>query len=177
MSRTTLTGPQFQPFYAVELLLDSGPLRFWTGYDTKTIGGQTYNGIGGLLSISGIEEVTDLSAKSATVTLNGIESTSLGVAFTEPVQYRVCNIYFGLRDTGTVDQVFGGQVNTVDISDDGQTGTIQISVDSIYITLDRIRPRRYTSESQKSRYSSDTFFDWVSKLQDKQVVWGRSEDS
>jgi hypothetical protein len=177
MSRTTLTGPEFQPFYAVELLLDSTPLRFWTGYGTRTINGDVYNGIGGLLSISGIEEVTDLSAKSATVTLNGIESTALSVAFTEPVQYRTCNIYFGLRDTGTADQIFGGQVNTVDIADDGETGTIQLSIDSIYITLDRVRPRRYTSESQKSRYSTDTFFDWVSKLQDKQIVWGRKEQS
>ncbi len=156
-------------------MLDSTPLRFWTGYGTRTINGEVYNGIGGLLSISGIEEVTDLSAKSATVTLNGIESTALSAAFTEPVQYRTCNIYFGLRDTGDVDQVFGGQVNTVDLADDGETGTIQITVDSIYITLNRVRPRRYTSESQKSRYTNDTFFDWVSKLQDKQVVWGRKE--
>ncbi len=175
MSRTTLTGPEFQPFYAVELALDSGPLRFWTGYGDKTIDGNTYNGIGGLLSIEGIEEVTDLSAKSATITFNGLESVILSAAFTEPVQYRPATIYFGLRDDGTADQIFGGQVNTVDISDDGNNGTIQLTVDSIYITLDRVRPRRYTSESQKSRYSTDTFFDWVPKLQDKQIIWGRKE--
>jgi len=39
--------------------------------------------------------------------------------------------------------------------------------------------RRYTRESHagvrtaKGLSGSDTFFDWVTKLQDKQIVWGR----
>lgn len=177
MSRTTLTGPEFQPFYAVELDLDSGPLRLWTGYGSITIGGNVFSGVGGLLSVSGVEEVSDLSAKSARVSLNGLQGAILSAAFTEPVQYRPATIYFGLRDDGIANAIFGGQVNTVDIADDGESGTIEVSIDSIYITLDRVRPRRYTHASQTSRYSTDTFFDWVSKLQDQQVVWGQSEES
>lgn len=176
MSRTTLTGNEFQPFYAVELDLDSGPLRLWTGYGSITIGGNVFSGVGGLLSVDGIEEVSDLSAKSASVTLNGLQSSILSAAFTEPVQYRPATIYFGLRDDGIANAIFGGQVNTVDISDDGQSSAIQVTIDSIYITLDRVRPRRYTHASQTSRYSTDTFFDWVAKLQDQQVVWGQSEE-
>lgn len=175
MSRTTIIATEFQPFYAVELDLDSGPLRVWTGYGDITIGGNVFSGVGALLAVEGIEEVSDLSVKSARVSLNGLQADVLSAAFTEPVQYRTATIYFGLRDQGIANAIFGGQVNTVDISDDGSSGIISVSIDSIYITLDRVRPRRYTSESQKSRYSSDTFFNWVTKLQDQQVVWGQPE--
>jgi len=175
MSRTTLTGDEFQPFYAVELDLDSGPLRLWTGSGNLSIGGNIFSGVGGLLAIEGVEEVTDLSAKSARVTLNGLQDDIIQAAFTEPMQYRNATIYFGLRDDGIANPIFGGQVNTVDITDDGESGTATVTIDSIYVTLDRVRPRRYTSASHKAEYSSDTFFDWVTKLQGQQVVWGQPE--
>ena len=60
---TALAQPEVQPFYAVEFSFDSGTIRFWTGYGDRTIDGQTYTGTGSLLSISGMEEAADMSAK------------------------------------------------------------------------------------------------------------------
>ena len=87
-----LGQPEVYPFYAVEMLFDGGAVRLWTGYADRTIDGQTYIGSGNLLSISGIDEVNDLSAKSATVSLNGIASSIVSLALTEPYQRRVCRI-------------------------------------------------------------------------------------
>jgi hypothetical protein len=45
--------------------------------------------------------------------------------------------------------------------------------------LERANVRRYTRESHaavrtaKGLTGSDTFFDWTTQLQDKQIVWGR----
>ena len=63
-----LDDPEVKPFYAVEMDFDTAPVRFWTGYGDRTIAGETYLGSGNLLSISGLDEVNDLSAKSITLT-------------------------------------------------------------------------------------------------------------
>ena len=46
-----LTQPEVYPFYAVEMLFDSGAVRLWTGYTDRTIDGQTYIGSGNLFRI------------------------------------------------------------------------------------------------------------------------------
>ena len=43
---TALLQDDIQPFFAVELLFDSDPIRLWTGYGDKTIEGDTYTGSG-----------------------------------------------------------------------------------------------------------------------------------
>jgi hypothetical protein len=57
---TALAQPEVQPFYAVELLFDSGAVRLWTGYGDRTINSQTYVAAGTLLNIQGLGEVADL---------------------------------------------------------------------------------------------------------------------
>lgn len=170
---TALTQPEVYPFYAVEMLFDSGAIRLWTGYDERTIDGQTYLGAGNLISISGIDEVNDLSAKAATISLNGIASSIVSLALTEPYQRRQCRILWGVTNVDDYVEVFGGYMNTMAIEDSGETSNITLTVESKLIELNRPRVRRYTHESQKSRYPTDTFFSYVADLQDKEIVWGR----
>lgn len=201
---TALAQPEVQPFYAVEFSFDSGTIRFWTGYGDREIAGQTYIGTGNLLTISGMEEAADMSAKSSTVSMSGIPGALVSLALQEPYQNRPCRILFGCSvaagsdwilssgfwsdlgfwrdeavwtDDGTqlynsVD-VFSGFMDKMSIDDGGDTATITLSVESKWVKLDRVNARRYTSESQKSRYPTDTFFDYVSDLQDKDIAWGR----
>lgn len=170
---SALTQPEVYPFYAVEMLFDSGSIRLWTGYTDRTINGQTYIGSGNLLSISGIDEVNDLSAKSATISLNGIASSIVSLALTEPYQRRQCRILWGVTNVDDYVEVFGGYMNTMSIEDSGETSNITLTVESKLIELNRPRVRRYTHESQKSRYPTDTFFSFVADLQDRDIVWGR----
>jgi hypothetical protein len=171
---TALTQDNVQPFYAVEALFDSGPVRFWTGYGERTIEGNTYIGTGNLLTISGLEEVSDMAAKSASVTLSGIPSELVSLAMQEPYQNRPCRILFGVRDVDDIVEVFSGTVDKMPLEDGPESGTIIASIESKWVRLGRPNIRRYTSESQKSRYPTDTFFDWVADLQDKETLWGRS---
>jgi hypothetical protein len=170
---SALTQPEVYPFYAVEMLFDSGAIRLWTGYDERTIDGQTYLGAGNLISISGIDEVNDLSAKAATISLNGIASSIVSVALGEPYQRRVCRILWGVTNVSDFVEIFGGYMNTMSIEDSGETSNITLTVESKLVELNRPRVRRYTHESQKSRYPTDTFFSYVADLQDKDIVWGR----
>ena len=178
---TALDGDQIEVFYAVDLAFDSGNMRLWTGYGDKTIGGQTYTGTGNLLTIDGLEEASDLSARGTTLTLNGLDSTIITYALTEEYQGRLVTIYWGVG-TNTV-EVFSGYMDKMTIQDAAESATISLTVESRLIALERPNVRRYTRESHagvrtaKGLSGSDTFFDWVTKLQDKQIVWGRATEN
>lgn len=170
---TALGQKEVVPFYAVEMLFDSGAVRFWTGYGDRTIQAETYIGAGSLLSISGLEEVSDLSAKSATLTLSGVPSEIVSLALQEPYQRRKCRILFGLTNDTNALELFSGVMSQMDIEDTAETAVISLTVESKLVELEKSRPRRYTHESQQARFPGDTFFSYVADLQDRQVVWGR----
>jgi len=170
---TALSQETVQPYYAVELLFASGALRLWTGYSDRTIGSNTYTGTGNLLAISGLEEVSDLSAKSIDLSLSGVPSNLVSLALTEAYQRRIVRVYFGTADTSVPVEVFSGLMDTMTIQDSGETSLITLVVESKLIQLERASNRRYTEENHSARFPNDTFFSFVTKLQDEQVVWGR----
>ena len=178
---TALDGDEIEVFYAIDLDFDSGNMRLWTGYGNKTINGNTYTGTGNLLAIDGLEEASDLSARGTTLTLNGLDSAIISYALTEEYQGRLVTIYWGVG-TETV-EVFSGFMDKMTIQDTAETATISLTVESRLIVLERPNVRRYTQQSHagvrtaKSLAGNDTFFDWVTKLQDKQIVWGRATEN
>jgi hypothetical protein len=178
MSRTipsallaALSEPEVQPYHAIEFLFDSAPIRLWTGYGNKVIASNTYTGGGNLLSISGFEEVGDLSAKSLEISLSGMPPSLVTLALSEPYQRRECKVYFGTRDTALPIEVFSGAMNTMSIEDNGDSSKITLKVESKLIRLERASNRRYTEENHAARHSADTFFSYVTALQDKKVEW------
>lgn len=177
---TALADPEIEVFYAVKLDFDSGNLLFWTGYGSKVIGGETYTGTGNLLTIDGLEESTDLSARGTTLTLNGLDSTIINYALSEDYQGRSVTIYLGIGSE-TV-EIFSGFMDQMQITDSGETSTIKLTVESKLIVLERPVSRRYTEQSHqavrnsKSLSGDDSFFRWMTRLQDKQITWGRSTE-
>jgi len=98
--KDALNDDVIYPFFAVEMMFDSGPLRLWTGLGDLQYQGNTFTGTGTLLSVSEISETAELSVRGASLSLSGIPSDILSYALTEDYQGRLCNIYFGLFDYG-----------------------------------------------------------------------------
>ena len=185
MSRTidsgllaALTGNSVEPFYAVELLfdvktttdvngdpIDIGPMRMWTGLGNRTINvrgaDQVFAGTGALLNIAAAEEVGDLSAKAMTISLTGLDSSIISLAM-------------GEKSVPSVVEIFSGQMDTMQITDEPDMSTVVMTIESKLVELERSRNWRYTDESHKSRHSGDTFFSYVQSIQDQQVAWGRA---
>ena len=172
---SAFSDAQLTAFFAVEFAFDSGTTRLWNGIGDLTIGSDTYTGSASVMSISGIEEDADISAKGVNVTLSGITSTVLGYALNENYQGRSLKIHVGtIADDGTVASytVFSGLMDVMSITEDGETCTINISAESRLIDLERARVRRYTSEDQKQLHPSDSGFDFVASIQEQQIEWG-----
>ena len=198
MSRTidsgllaALTGNAVEPFYAVELLfdvkatidvngnpIDLGPMRMWTGLGTRTINvrgtDQDFAGTGALLNIAAAEEVADLSAKAMTISLSGIDTSLISLALQEPYQRRKARVYMGEKSVSSVVEIFSGQMDTMQITDEPDASTVVMTIESKLVELERSRNWRYTDESHKSRHSDDTFFSYLQSIQDQKVAWGRA---
>lgn len=198
---TALEATEVQPFFGVQLYLDSGNLFFWTGLGDLTVGGITYVGTGQFLKISEMEETAEIAARGATITLSGIPSELISLALSEPYQGRICKIMFGAidanriyllqedgsyvlrEDGGRIDittgevtpvvELFTGYIDQMNIDEGPETATIAISVESRLIDLERARTLRFTDQSQKSRFPNDRGLEFVEDLQDKQFNWGR----
>lgn len=187
------------PFMAVEMLFDESSLRLWTGLGELNFGGNVWVGAGELLSISTVQETSDIVVRGADLTLSAIPSNVVSLALSEPYQGRVCNIYFGMFSRGSALQesgdfilledgskilledqstglsnIFSGYMDEMNIEEAPDTATIELKVENKLIDLERQRVRRYTSAYQKSKFPGDKGFDFVEDLQDKRVVWGRN---
>lgn len=172
---TALSQPEVYPFYAVEMDFDTAPVRFWTGYGDRTIFSNTYLGTGNLLSISGLEEANDLSAKGITLQLSGVPASLVSLALQEPYQRRACKIYFGTTNTAAPIEVFSGLMDKMDIQDSGESSIIELTVESKLLRLNKASNWRYTEANHQSRHAGDTFFSYVADLQDRDIIWGREK--
>lgn len=185
---TALTQDVIRPYYAVEVLFDdedgtvwneagyagNRALRLWTGYGNRTIGTNTYIGSGDVLQIEGLEQASDLSAKGATITLNGISDSIMSIALTEWYQGRYARVMLGEQSVSSVSTVFAGLVDTMPISHAAESVRIQGTIESKLITLQKANVKRYTPETHHVNRPNDTFFDWVPSIQDKEILWGRT---
>ena len=174
-----LSTSEMEVYYAVDMAFDTGHFRIWTGYGNRQIineagdDNDTYIPANDLMSIGGLSEVSDLSATGTEITLNGISSYLVGVAFQQPYQNRQCRILLGEKSVSSVVEVFSGFMDTMAIKDNGTTANISLALESKLISLQRAKIRRYTSENQKSRFPDDTFFNFVVGIQEEKIAWGK----
>jgi hypothetical protein len=86
------------------------------------------------------------------------------------------SIYFACMSGGTIvadpQLAYRGFLDVPSIEDQGDTCVVTISYESELIDLQRPRIRRYTSNDQKLDHATDNGFEFVSEIQDREVLWG-----
>lgn len=193
MSRTLTSGMTavttadvVRPVYFVRMVFDSGEspnvLNIWNGIGNLTYGGNTYTGLGDLLSISQITETSDISATGINVSLTGVKTSLIAVAKDHEYQGRPLTVSLGAFDASgdlIADPVivFSGFMDTMTISENGSYSTISISVENKLVSFERTKVRRYTAEDQKIDYPTDKGFEYVTAIVQKEIIWGRPTGS
>ena len=185
MSRTLSTEMQavataelVRPVYLVDMEFSSGSIFIWSGMGDLSYNSNTYLGAGDLLSIGAIQETAELTANGATVTLGGIKQSLLTLARDEPYQGRPLILRLGAFDENgdliaSPVILFSGFMDIMTIADSGDTSTITITVENKLIAFQRTAVRRYTAEDQKIEHPTDKGFEFVAKIQEKEIIWGR----
>ena len=185
MSRTLSTAMQavataevVRPIYLVDLEFASGSIYLWSGLGDLSFNSNTYIGAGDLLTIGAVQESTELTATGAQITLGGIKQSLLTLARDEPYQGRPLTIRLGaFNENGDLIAspviLFSGFMDVMTINDSGETSTITVSAENKLIIFQKTAVRRYTAEDQKIEHPTDKGFEFVAKIQEKEVVWGR----
>jgi len=111
-----------------------------------------------------------------------MDTTVLDLALTENYQNRFITVYLGYLSGGTDTTVgtmtlFKGRMQSMVINDDPNGSTITVDAENRLIDLQKPSNLRYTKESQQFIDSTDTCFNRVQSLQDKEIVWGRSSSN
>lgn len=177
--QTVTTDSVVRPFFLVTLNFDSGNIYLWSGSSDLVYSGTTYIGAGDLLKVSTFEEKSDLSAVGATITLNGLKTSLVQKARDEDYQGRTANIKLGAFDaTGNVISspvtMFSGFMDVMTINEGAEYSEITVTLENKLLQLERSRERRYTDADQKIDFPNDDGFEFVTTIQDKEIVWGRA---
>lgn len=189
MSRTLTSGmlavttaDVVRPVYLVQMTFDSGAspneLNLWSGIGNLSYGGDTYTGLGDLLSISEITETSDISAPGINVELTGLKSSFLVIAKNHEYQGRPLTVYLGaFNDQAALIAnpivIFSGFMDTMVITEGAETSTISVNVENKLVAFERSKVRRYTAEDQKIDYPNDKGFEFVTSIVEKEIIWGR----
>lgn len=139
---------------------------------------ETYTGAGDLMAISGFAETSDLSAQGITLSLSGMDTTIVQEARDEDYQGGQVKLRLGAFDEGgaPIDvpfEVFDGFMDVMTITDDGDSSTVSLTAENKLIRLQRSNERRYTAEDQKIKHPTDKGFEFVTKIQQAEIQWGR----
>jgi hypothetical protein len=189
MSRTLSTEMQavavaelVRPIYLVKMEFASGDLHLWSGLGNLVYSGDTYVGTGDLMAISPVKESEELTANGINFTVSGIKQSLVSLARDEPYQGRKITLFLGAFDENadiisSPVVLFSGFMDVMTISDSGETSTITIAAENKLISFDRSSIRRFTAEDQKIDYPTDKGFEFVSKIAQQEIVWGRPSPS
>lgn len=161
---------------AVELLFDSGAVRFNCGFQDISIGGNSFPGLGPLAALGAVEESWELQSNGMSVSLSGIPRDAVALALTEAYQNRPATIWEVLIDhaTGQVIAdpiiVFRGRMNQMNVQL-GDQAVVEITLEDHLTEMDQPALSRNTDEDQRRDFPGDFFFSFVPATNSKEVIW------
>lgn len=155
----------------------SGDVYYWTGIGPLSWNGQTWFGLGKLLSIGQSQETNDLSSRGMQIGLSGVQPSDIATVLGEMQQSLEGTMYLALFDDnwsliGTPRAIFSGRLSIPTITDQGATCTVTVNYEHQLIDLDRLHERRYTDQNQRLLYPGDSGLSRVAALVDRDLVWG-----
>lgn len=181
LSSAMLAGIQasdLAPILLFEGEFAGGFVRLWTGFGTISWNGHDWTGMGQLIGISDMEESSEVVATGLTVSLSGVDPALVSAAIGEARQNMPGRIWIGLLNASgavvsTPYLAFRGRLDVPQIADSEDACTISISYENILGDLLRPREIRFTDEAQKALFPDDRGFEYVTRIQDVELVWTR----
>jgi hypothetical protein len=173
-----ITSSNIQPALFVLATFTSGPVYMWSGMGPIVWGGNTWQGLGTLGSVSTVEESATIEAKGITLTLSGLDTTQL-TGITDEFQVGLpAIVYLGLFSNGVLIDTpiiaWAGRMDQPTLDVDGSTASITIACENRLVEMNTAVDRRYTNEDQQLDYPGDTGMSFVNSIQDVTIFWGHT---
>jgi hypothetical protein len=155
------------------------------GIGTYTWGGFDWLGVGSLGSVSTLEEGSEVSPYSITLTLSALDATLSGQALNEDYFMRPVTVYVGAlsADDELLNDplpMWSGFMDVMSITagQEGSSGDqIVVTCESELAAFDRSANLRYTNQTQQRLYPSDRFFEFMPRIENLKIKWRDDSDS
>lgn len=165
---------------AVKIEFPSGITRVHSALGNLTINWESYLGLGALGEISVVNEDGDLSAKSVTLALNGLDTSLVGTVLNERTIGCPASIYFvtfsSLGQAIAANLLYSGFI-TANAMTAGRTNAVSYTVSNVFEKWKDGRPERYTEESHLASYPNDHIFRYVGQMAERPIYWGSEMDA
>ena len=176
-----LQAPLVQPAIFVQVQFLSATAYLWSGVGSITWNGQTWTGLGSLLSLAAAEDAATVEARGMTIVLSGLDASLLSSAMGDFGLGLQAIVYFGMYSGGslipTPITTWSGRTDqpTVDIG--GDTATISIGCENRLLDMNVAVDRRLTSQDQQMTWPGDLGLQFVDGLQEMTLYWGQVANS
>lgn len=168
------------PVIFLDIAFASGSIRLHTGYGPLTLLGNSYQGTGGLLSVSSVEEGDDMASHGTTFSLSGIDPAYIATFLSEHYRGRKVRAWLAFFQEGSSTlladpyEFFTGWLDTATMTEDGTTATISVQAESELVDLKRSRAQLYTDANMKRYNPTDRGFEFVQGIKDRSILWGKT---
>ena len=167
---------------ALEFSPPTNTLYFHTGLGDTQFGGNTYLGVGQLLTVSSITETANNSAQGMTFVLDGLDPSFVALAVLENYQNRRAFVFWNYLDSTTGllksqspnTQIFLGTMDIMKHTFGQDSASILLTVESIEIEWAKTNLRLYDDEEQQDRHPGDRLFQFAPDAAERQISWPAS---
>jgi len=164
--------------HLLTVYLDAQTLTWCDYHRSVTYDSSEYSSAGSLLSIDGLNEVSDISVNTVTVTLSAVDTANIALVLANRYIDRRITIhraFFDDNDALIADPVlvFDGKMNRPAIEEDPEqrSATITVEASNQFSDFER-KPGRHTSDAdQQAYFPGDKGFEYATQL-NKKLTWG-----
>ena len=173
---SALTSPGFSPAFFVSLTFSTGTAYLWSGVGTISWNGQSWLGLGSLLSVGLSEDGSTIEARGMSITLSGIDSTLLSDCLNDIQLGLPATIWLAAMSGGAPVAnpfiLWSGAMDrpTVEISAD--TAKITLNLENLLVSMNVPVDRRYTQVDQQELYPGDDGLNFAQSIQECTIFWG-----
>jgi hypothetical protein len=157
--------------YFVEMYFTSGIQRVSTFNQPVTWGGNEWLGLGTIVGIGSVSESDGLEASSLNFSINAAQPSWIAIAAGPTEEYRgnsirmfMCPLDEGFQLIGTPEICWRGLMDMISIGVDGDSGSISLKCETSAYGLKRRPTLRLNAAQHKTKYPSDTGFDYLTDL-------------
>lgn len=175
---TAATARRICTCHLLTVYLD-GLTIYWCDYGRDVeFDGNSYSHAGGLLGFDGLEESSDLSINSVTVSLSGVDTTAYALILSYAYLNRRLTIhraFFNENDVliGDPSLIFDGRIISPAITEnqDDNTAVLSVEASNQFSDFDS-SPGRHTADSEQQVYfPGDKGFEYATET-DETLTWG-----
>jgi hypothetical protein len=176
-----IQATSLQPGIFVQIAFRSTTAYLWSGVGSIVWNGETWSGMGSLLSFAAVEEGATVMARGVTIVLSGLDAALLTDCNSDFELGLPVIIYFGLFSAGSLIadpiETWAGRTDQPTVEVTGTEATISINCESRLLDMNVPADRRYTNEDQQMDHPGDLGFQFVNAIQEITIFWGQQAHS